>query len=86
MTTWVELPDSWPQDFKELFAACEKGFWSKDAFEKYEYFDNVRVARVTCPEEVAKYMSRRETGCCGQFDVLWPIGGDLILYGFDYGH
>ena len=54
--------------------------------EAYEYHDNTRYARSWMPEEVEKYHSKRDEGCCGSVDLIRDGSQGQILFGFNYGH
>lgn len=44
------------------------------------------------PEEMAEYIRRKESGCCGSFDgsitIIHPYSKEKVkmVYGFNYGH
>jgi hypothetical protein len=52
----------------------------------YEYADNVRYARSWMPQEVEEYHRKRESGCCGYYDVILDGSQGQIFFGFNYGH
>lgn len=79
------IPKSWPEDLRTALAATLEAFWEEHEGD-YDDVDNHRFARAGDSEEVKKYVEARKTGCCGQFDEVWPMGDVLVLYGFDHGH
>jgi hypothetical protein len=54
---------------------------------KLEFADTFRVADVSRPEEVVKYMEIRTGGCCGfEENLVSGYDGELYLVGCNYGH
>lgn len=53
---------------------------------KYDYMDNYRVARAGNEKEVKAYKEAADSGCCGFFDEMFWCDGEIVLYGFNYGH
>lgn len=58
--------------------------------EKFRCADNLRLARVDNPKEIAAYKNQINKGCCGYFDEVVIVHGDgkvhIALVGFNYDH
>ena len=62
-------------------------WWFTSEEKKVECMDNFRIARVTDPHQIKEYLSIKESGCCGEVDVLLPDSkGNLHMVGYNYGH
>lgn len=48
--------------------------------------DNVRVAKVNNPIELAKYDAQKNKGCCGSYDTKVMVRGKKYYIGCNYGH
>lgn len=55
--------------------------------DKFEYADNLRIAKITDSEQTKQYQKAFNKGCCGYFDILYQREDlELYLVGFNYGH
>ena len=53
---------------------------------KYEYADNMRIAKAGDAAQVGEYMKIYNDGCCGYYDGVTIYNGVPYLFGFNYGH
>jgi hypothetical protein len=53
---------------------------------RFEYCDNLRLARQDRPETVLEYEHRKASGCCGHHDTEFVCNGVTFMVGFNYGH
>lgn len=61
-----------------------------DNYDKFEYTNNLRIARAGNTDDVRQYKRQLKHGCCGQYDTMLIIETnndiEIILFGFNYGH
>lgn len=61
-----------------------------DNYNKFEYTDNLRIAKAGNKDEVEQYKKQVKSECCGQYDTMLIIevnnDTEIILFGFNYGH
>ena len=58
----------------------------EDMTKNLDCADNIRIADISKPNEVAHYLTARDHGCCGSEDRLVYCQDKLYLMGCNYGH
>lgn len=61
--------------------------WHHENPGDFEHIDNYRYAHANNLEEELAYYEQQTNGCCGFVDVELTLpNGEILLYGFNYGH
>lgn len=67
--------------------AVVDAWWHQQFDHEYEFIDNDRYAHKDNASEEIAYFAIKAQGCCGYVDVELPLpNGQILMYGFNYGH
>lgn len=80
-----------PEEAEAARANLAPTFYKDGNGGEYEYTDNLRLARLANPDEMALFAQISKQGCCGFYDeellVVLPDGRESrVIVGFNYGH
>ncbi len=86
--------EEWTPDLRGTVLTDEEKRWILDLLEseaelyRLDCVDNRRAADADDPEDVTRYQTQKDRGCCGFYDkvVSHPVTGRRIMYGCNHGH